>query len=93
MSKETLFGITIPLTGAGVVLLALAPLALPFLVLTIAATIPLLLVGLAVGLVVAVVAAPVVGARRLLRRYRGTPSPTRPAGGMLWLRWKRLPGS
>lgn len=77
MSKETLFGITIPLAGAGVLLFALAPLALPFLVLTIAATLPLVAVGLVLALVAGVIAAPVVLVRRLLRRRaRYEPSST-----------------
>lgn len=73
---ETIAGIAVPLTGAGVILLALMPLALPIVVLTIAAAIPLLVGGLLVGLVVGVVAAPVVVVRRLLRhrRERGAPS-------------------
>jgi hypothetical protein len=66
MSSETLAGIAVPLTGAGVVLLALAPLALPIIILTIVATVPLILVGLVVALVVSVIAAPFVLVRRLL---------------------------
>jgi len=76
MSKETLFGITVPLTGLGVLLLALAPLALPFLILTIVAVAPLLLIGLLVGLVVAVFAA--VGATWRGVRAR-TPRRRRPS--------------
>jgi hypothetical protein len=53
--------------GAGIVMTALFPLALPMLVLTLVATIPLLLIGLVGGLAVAVVAAPVVVLWRLGR--------------------------
>jgi hypothetical protein len=49
--------------GLGMLTLALAPLSLPFLILTAAALLPLL----AVGLVAAVVAAPVLVIRRLRR--------------------------
>ena len=68
MNNKTLFGITVPLSAAGVLLFTLAPLALPILVLTIVATVPLLLAGLAVALVVAVIAAPFAIVRRLLGR-------------------------
>jgi hypothetical protein len=52
----------------GLLTMALFPLALPLLVLTVAAVIPLALVGVAGGLVVAAVAAPVLLARSLWRR-------------------------
>ena len=68
MNNETLFGITVPLSAAGVLVFALAPLALPILILTIVATVPLLLVGLAVAVVVGVMVAPFVIVRRLLQR-------------------------
>ena len=78
MSKETLIGIIMPLTGAGVLLFALMPLALPFLLLTIVATVPLLLVGLVVALVVGVIVAPVVVVRRLLISRDATRAASRP---------------
>ncbi len=81
MSKETLIGIIMPLTGAGVLLFALMPLALPFLLLTIVATVPLLLVGLVVALVVGVIAAPVVVVRRLFTRRDATRAASRPPPG------------
>jgi hypothetical protein len=74
MNKELLFGISVPLTGAGVVLLALMPLALPILVLTIVATVPRLVVGLVVALVLGVVAAPVIVVRRLLQHHGNGPT-------------------
>jgi hypothetical protein len=51
--------------GAGILVVALAPLALPILILTIAATLPLLVPLLAVGLLVGALALPVVLFRRV----------------------------
>jgi membrane protein implicated in regulation of membrane protease activity len=68
MNNETLFDITVALSAAGVLVFALAPLALPILILTIVATVPLLLAGLAVALVVGVIVASFVIVRRLLQR-------------------------
>lgn len=79
MSKETILGITTALAGAGVILLAMMPLALPFIVLTIAATLPLLVAGLAIAPIVGVIVAPVLLLRRL-RRRAGTPTNDRPPG-------------
>jgi hypothetical protein len=56
------------LVGAGIVTMALFPLALPLIALIVVAALPLLLVALAVALIVAVVAAPIL----LLRRVAGT---------------------
>jgi hypothetical protein len=54
--------------GLGIITLALAPLALPMLVLTAVALVPLALPLIAVGLVAAIVAVPVLLIRRLRRR-------------------------
>jgi hypothetical protein len=51
--------------GAGILLVALAPLALPILVLTLVALLPLALPLLAVALVAAIVAVPVMLLRKL----------------------------
>jgi hypothetical protein len=56
--------------GGGIITMALFPLALPILLLTAAAVIPLLLLGLAVALVVGVVAGPLLLLRRLRRTSR-----------------------
>jgi hypothetical protein len=66
--------------GLGTLILALAPLSLPFLILTAAALLPLVLPVLALGLVAAVVAAPILLVRRLLagrpERHRAVPVPS-----------------
>jgi hypothetical protein len=54
-------------TGGGMVTMALFPLALPILGLTVVATIPLVLIGLAVGVAAALVALPVLVLWRLGR--------------------------
>jgi hypothetical protein len=65
--------------GAGIVTMALFPLALPVILLTAIAAIPLLLVAVAVGLVVAVVAAPILLLRRPRRvRFLTTWRPAEP---------------
>lgn len=56
--------------GAGILVVALAPLSLPILVLTAVALLPLLVPLLALGLIAAVVAAPIVLARRAWRGIR-----------------------
>src|SRR5215211_6741300 len=56
--------------GGGVVTMALFPLALPIILLTAVAAIPLVLLALAAGLVGAVVAAPILLLRRLRRPAR-----------------------
>ena len=61
---------------------ALAPLALPILILTIVATLPLLLPVLGVGLLVGVVALPILLLRKAARSLSRIPSrrrPTQPA--------------
>jgi hypothetical protein len=58
--------------GAGILLVALAPLALPILVLTLVALLPLALPLLAVGLVAAIVAVPVMLLRKLGGAMRST---------------------
>jgi hypothetical protein len=57
-------------TGLGILVLALAPLAIPFLVLTAVFALPLLLIPLALALVGAVIAAPILLVRGLVRRLR-----------------------
>jgi hypothetical protein len=74
---ETIFGISTALTGGGVLTLALAPLALPILILTIAAVVPLLAVGLVLAIPVAVIAGVVSAVRAIARLAR--PSSARPA--------------
>ena len=64
-SIETVAGASVALVGAGAVTFALAPLALPILILTVIAGIPLLLPVLALGLLAAVVVVPIRLARRL----------------------------
>jgi hypothetical protein len=56
--------------GGGIITMALFPLALPILLLTAGAVIPLVLLGLAVALVVGVVAGPLLLLRRVRRRSR-----------------------
>ncbi len=67
-------------TGLGILILALAPLAIPFLVLTAVFVLPLLLIPLALGLIGAIVAAPFLLVRRLRRRHRPE-TRTTPRGG------------
>jgi hypothetical protein len=57
--------------GAGILVVALAPLALPILILTIAATLPLLVPLLAVGLLVGALALPVLLLRKAARSVSG----------------------
>jgi membrane protein implicated in regulation of membrane protease activity len=57
-------------TGLGILTMALAPLAIPFLVLTAVFALPLLLPVLALGLIGSIVAVPVLLVRRLARRRR-----------------------
>jgi hypothetical protein len=54
--------------GLGVITFALFPLALPFVILTAVAVLPLVLPALAAGVLIAVVALPIVMVRRLGRR-------------------------
>jgi len=62
--------------GGGIIIMALFPLALPLIILTVASVIPLLVAALALGLVAAVVASAVTLLRRLGRAIR----PHRDAG-------------
>ena len=55
-------------TGLGILIMALAPFAIPFIVLTVVFALPLLLPALALGLIGAIVAAPVLLVRRLAGR-------------------------
>jgi hypothetical protein len=66
--------------GAGILVVALAPLALPILILTIVALLPLAVPLLALGLVAGVIALPVILVRKLVRSVRGSgPRRRRPA--------------
>lgn len=66
--------------GGGILLTALAPLALPIVILTIVALLPLAVPVLALGLVAGVVAAPVLLVRKAARALsrRGQPRPETP---------------
>jgi hypothetical protein len=70
--------------GGGIVLVALFPLALPILILTAVAVLPLLVPLLAAGVVVAVIALPILLFRKLgrpllrLRPWRRTPGEPAP---------------
>ena len=68
---EAAVGIMTALTGLGVLTIALAPLALPILILTIASLVPLLAVGLAAGIPIALIAAVWLALRALRRRWLG----------------------
>jgi hypothetical protein len=57
--------------GFGVIIVALFPLSIPFLLLTAVAVIPLVAPLLVVGLVVAILALPILIARGLFRMIRG----------------------
>ena len=59
------------LVAMGIVTMALFPFAIPAIVLTVAAVVPLVLLGVVAGLLAAVAAAPVVAVRRLGRRVSG----------------------
>jgi hypothetical protein len=68
--------------GGGILLTALAPLALPIVILTIVALLPLAVPLLALGLVAGVVALPIVLLRKLARAVSGRgPRRRRPATG------------
>jgi membrane protein implicated in regulation of membrane protease activity len=88
-SIEVVHGVSEALVGGGVVTMALFPLALPIIILTVVATLPLLLVALAAGLVVALLAAPVLLVRRRRRSTRAprrSPVPDRRLGRLATLR-------
>jgi hypothetical protein len=57
--------------GGGILLMALAPLALPILILTLIAVLPLVVPVLALGLVVGVIALPVLLIRKVGRSVSG----------------------
>jgi hypothetical protein len=61
-------GVSGALVGVGTLILALFPLALPLIALTLIAALPLVVLALAVGLLTAPVAIPVLLVRRLRRR-------------------------
>jgi hypothetical protein len=65
------------IVGGGIVTMALFPLALPVLALTVAAAIPLVLLGLAAALAGAVVLTPILLVRALARRAIGALRPVR----------------
>jgi hypothetical protein len=67
---ETTSGIAAALTGLGALTFALAPLALPILILTLASLVPLLAVGLVVAIPVALIAGVVAAIRAIGRRGR-----------------------
>jgi hypothetical protein len=68
--------------GAGILTVALAPLALPILALTAVAVLPILLPVLAIGLIAGVVYLPITLIRRLSSRSRARHrKPPRAAGG------------
>jgi hypothetical protein len=66
--------------GTGILLTALAPLALPILILTIVALLPLAVPLIALGLLAGVIALPVMLIRKLARSV-GRTGPRRPATG------------
>jgi hypothetical protein len=81
--------------GGGIVTMAVFPLALPIILLTVAALIPLVLVALAAGLLLAVLAAPVLLLRRLGRsdpRPQATPRRPTPASRRPRRRPRGAPG-
>ena len=65
---EVIEGASRVLVGGGVVTLALFPLALPLIVLTVVAAVPFVVLGLGLALVAAILATPVLLVRRALRR-------------------------
>jgi hypothetical protein len=77
-TAETLFGISTALTGLGILTVALAPLAMPILILTIAALLPLVLIGAAVALPIGLIAGLLLGIRALSRRAERRRPPASP---------------
>ncbi len=69
-TAETVFGISTALTGIGILTVALAPLAMPILILTIASLLPLVVIGAAVALPIGLIAGLVLVIRALARRRR-----------------------
>jgi len=87
---ETISEVTGWLIAGGIVTMALFPLALPILVLTGVALLPLLLPVVAVGLLAAVVAVPILGVRAAGRRVAGARR-RRSAGQDATPRWAGSP--
>jgi hypothetical protein len=69
---EVVSGASAALVGLGIVTVSLFPLALPILILTVAATIPLLVPVAAIGLILAVLALPILLVQRLRRHVPGS---------------------
>ena len=76
--------------GLGIVTVAIFPLALPILLLTAFAVLPLLLAALAAGLLIGIVALPMLLVRRLRRRVTRAP---RPKGRGRSRPWPARPGT
>ncbi len=68
---ETVSEVTGWLVAGGILTMALFPLALPFIILTVVALLPLALPVVAIGLIAAVVALPVLAVRTVGRRVAG----------------------
>ena len=65
--------VTSGLVGAGLILFVLFPFAIPIILLTVVALLPVLVVGVVFGLLAAVVAAPFLLVRRIWRALRRAP--------------------
>jgi membrane protein implicated in regulation of membrane protease activity len=66
---STVDGVSAALVGGGIVTMALFPLALPIIALTLVALLPLVVIGLALGLIAAVIVLPVLLIRHLVRQF------------------------
>jgi hypothetical protein len=66
------------LVGGGILTMALFPLSLPLILLTVAGLLPFLVVPLAGALVAAIVAIPILVTRHVVRRLRGIIKPDVP---------------
>jgi membrane protein implicated in regulation of membrane protease activity len=75
--EDVAFGVASGIAGFGIILLALFSMALPIVILTTVALVPLLIIGLVPVLVIGALAAPVVVARRVLRRRHRSTKPER----------------
>jgi hypothetical protein len=75
--QEVIDEVSMWAVGLGILTFALAPLALPGILLTLVFVAPLLLLGLAAALVVGVPVAIGLGIRALARRIQGRPRPER----------------
>jgi hypothetical protein len=80
-SMEVVNGASVALVGGGIVTIALFPLALPILILTLIAVIPFLVPVLALGLLAAIVVLPIRMLRRLHRQDRPSGRAGRRRGG------------